>query len=241
MKVIAIANGKGGVGKTTLSSHIGVNLTKRGYYTVLLDTDPLACLQEWWEEREADDLPLMSIGIEALAGSLPALREAGVDYLIIDTPGFISSDINSVLELADLVVIASKASPLDLRATRKSLTWLKNCSVPMVFVLNEVRKRTVIESQSIIALSQCGKVAPVIHYKNDFVVSMTNGLTVEEVDPTNPGALEIDSLAEYLLGELGVEAIKPVVRDLGTSPKAQGLKGVGKPSGTPTLKVVSKR
>lgn len=38
-EVIVITSGKGGVGKTTTTANIGVGLAKRGYRTVLIDTD----------------------------------------------------------------------------------------------------------------------------------------------------------------------------------------------------------
>ena len=38
-RVIAIASGKGGVGKTTFASNLGVGLTKRGKKTVVVDMD----------------------------------------------------------------------------------------------------------------------------------------------------------------------------------------------------------
>lgn len=235
MKVFAIANGKGGVGKTTLSGHLGVNLNKRDYYTVMLDTDPLACLQDWWELRQAGDLPLMSVPLSELKNAIPRLREAGVEFLIIDTPGFVSDEINAVLDMADLVVIASKASPLDLRATRKSLVHIEKCKVPMVFVLNEVRARTRIENEAILALSQYGRIGPVIHYKNDFVTSMIDGRTIDEIDPTNPGVAELDALAEYLLKQVGVDTIKPVKRD---APKEVATSAPKKGSGDADGKVV---
>lgn len=40
MKAIAIASPKGGVGKTTVALHLAHGLVKRGYRTLLVDTDP---------------------------------------------------------------------------------------------------------------------------------------------------------------------------------------------------------
>lgn len=218
MKIISVANGKGGVGKTTTAANLGVNFAKRGYSVMLLDTDPLACLEDWWDERKAEDLQLLAITLAELDRTLPQLREAGVDYLIIDTPGFISNAVTGLLHQSDLVLIMSKASPLDLRATVKSLRWIEDVKTPMVFVLNEVRNKTRIANETIIALSQLGKVAPIIHYKNDFVVSMIDGHTLEETaDADNPGIAEVDALSRYVLGQLGEKNPKGIDR----SPKKQ--------------------
>jgi chromosome partitioning protein len=214
MKVFAVANGKGGVGKTTTAANFGVNLSKRDYYTVFVDTDPHASLQEWWEARKDGDPQLLSVHISQLGEALPRLREAGVEFLVIDTPGFVHEEINEALKLADLIIIPSKASPLDLRATRKTILAVEECGVPMVFVLNEVRKGTRIANESVLALSQHGKLAPIIHYKNDFVTSMIDGRTIDEVaSPDNPGIDEVDKLTEYLLLQVGIKNPKPVVRE----------------------------
>lgn len=214
MYIIAAANGKGGVGKTTTVANLGVNFTKRGYYTVVLDTDPIACLEDWWDARKAKDLQLMAIQISQLKEAIPKLREAGVEILIIDTPGFIANAVNEVLEMADLVMILSKAGPLDLRATNRSLRFIEHIKTPMVFVLNEVKPKTRIASDAVIALSQYGKLCPsIIHSRNDFVVSMIDGQTLEEIaEPDNKGIEEVDGLGDYVLKQLGVKHPKVVDR-----------------------------
>ncbi|MFZ4816963.1 MAG: ParA family protein [Phototrophicaceae bacterium] len=44
MKVITLLNQKGGVGKTTLTAHIGAGLANRGYRVLMVDTDPQGSL-----------------------------------------------------------------------------------------------------------------------------------------------------------------------------------------------------
>lgn len=222
MKIIAVANGKGGVGKTTTTAHVGVNLFQRGYYAAFLDTDPLLSLTDWWDLRTSPDPELISCHLHKLDEAIAQLEAAGVEYLLIDTPGFMSGQVNDLLKRADLIVMMSKASPLDLRATIRSLDFIEAQGVeqPMVFVLNEVRKGTKIENESILALSQFGKLAPVVHYKDAFVSSMINGHVLEEIAKNdNPGIAQIDALTEYVLAQLGVKKPKPIVRE---EPSAQG-------------------
>lgn len=56
-KVLAVANQKGGVGKTTTTLTLGVSLARRGHRVLILDLDPHACaslhLRLYPEEQEA--------------------------------------------------------------------------------------------------------------------------------------------------------------------------------------------
>ena len=47
MKTIAIVAEKGGVGKTTLATHLAVHAQSEGQRTVIIDLDPQASARKW--------------------------------------------------------------------------------------------------------------------------------------------------------------------------------------------------
>ena len=79
MKVLALCSQKGGVGKTTLCGHLGVEAEIKGHGPVaLIDTDPQGSLASWWNEREAPEPVFAQVQIANLAEHLRLLDEAAV-------------------------------------------------------------------------------------------------------------------------------------------------------------------
>jgi chromosome partitioning protein len=204
MKVIVVASQKGGVGKTTLTGHLGVMADLMGLGPVaLIDTDTQGSLAEWWNIRTAETPLFAKVEIENLVSSLEELKKAGFKLVFIDTPPSVTNLIRSVVSVADLVLIPTRPSPHDLRAVGKTVEIVESVGKKIVFVINGAAQRAKITGEAAIALSQYGKVAPVtIFQRTDFASSMIDGRTVQELDSNGRSALEIKELWNYVSKQL---------------------------------------
>ena len=200
MLVIACASQKGGSGKTTMAGHIAVQAERAGNGPVaIVDTDPQGSLADWWNERKEEFPAFAHTFVSRINEDLAQLRDLGIKICIVDTPPAITTTIEQVIEVADLVVIPCRPSPHDLRAAGATVELVERLGKKLVFVINAATPRARITAEAAIALSQHGTLAPVtIHHRTDFAASMIDGRTVMEVDGASNSAEEIIQLWDYL-------------------------------------------
>jgi chromosome partitioning protein len=200
MRVLTFASQKGGSGKTTLAGHIAVQAEREGAGPVaIIDTDPQGSLADWWNERQAETPVFAQTFISRLADDLEKMARLGINLLVFDTPPAITSTIEHVIRVSDLVVIPTRPSPHDLRAAGATVDLVERSGKSMVFVVNAATPRARISAEVAIALSQHGTVAPVIiHHRTNFAASMIDGRTVMELPGNSRSSREIEHLWEYL-------------------------------------------
>jgi chromosome partitioning protein len=200
LRVLALASQKGGSGKTTLSGHLAVQAQRAGAGpVVLIDIDPQGSLADWWNEREAEYPAFAQTTVARLANDLAILRQQGFKLAVIDTPPAITMAIQSVIGVAELIVVPTRPSPHDLRAVGPTVDIIEGRKKQMVFVVNAATARAKITMEAAVALSQHGTVAPVtVHNRLDFAASMIDGRTVMEIDPMSKSASEVMDLWRYL-------------------------------------------
>lgn len=148
MKTILVAGSKGGVGKTTIATHLAAHSALQGRRTVLADADPQGSATRWAQRRAVLDsavLPVEASGRRAWRNRIPDDAE----QLVIDAPaGALAADLDGFLAVADAVVVPVQPSAMDIEASVHFLNTLatvprvRQRKLPVGLVLNRAKPWT---------------------------------------------------------------------------------------------------
>jgi chromosome partitioning protein len=122
--IIAIANSKGGVGKSTTAVHLAAWLARQGHRVILADCDTQQSSSEWIKEACPEVRPVRLDNPDSILDDLPSLAEE-CDYVVADGPGSQTDTSRSLLLRADLGIVPVKASMLEVRALAKATYILR--------------------------------------------------------------------------------------------------------------------
>lgn len=143
-KIITVAQQKGGAGKTTIVANLAVALARLGKTVSLLDTDPQGSLGRWYmTRREAGDpgFEFSTASAWGVSYECDKLRKAS-QYVLIDTPPKIDSDLKPAIRESDLVIVPVSASPVDVWATEGVLDMAEREGAKVMVVLNRAKMGT---------------------------------------------------------------------------------------------------
>jgi len=115
MKIIAILNQKGGVGKTTLATNISTKLYLDNYKVLLIDSDPQGSARDWHAAGKSE-MPVIGIDRPTLDKDIKKIAN-NFDWIIIDGAPQLTDMAISAIKCADLVVMPVQPSPYDIWAS----------------------------------------------------------------------------------------------------------------------------
>ena len=149
MPVIVVANPKGGVGKTTLSSNIAGYLASRGHAVMLGDADRQQSARTWLSLRPAG---LPRVAAREVSHDDVVRPPKGTTHVVLDTPaGLHGKRFDAVMKIADKVIVPLQPSIFDIHAThefvRQLLAHKRSDKVSMAIVGMRTREGTISSEQ----------------------------------------------------------------------------------------------
>lgn len=207
--IIAVAQQKGGSGKTTLAANLAVALRGRGLSVALVDTDPQGSLGRWFLERleriGADEGMEFSTSSAWGAAYESEKLKRRFDVVILDTPPKIDSDLRPALRASDLVLVPVGASLVDLWATEGVLDLARREKRACLIVLNRIRTGTRLSAEVAEAAAGLGAgvAQAVLAHRVAYAETLGRGEAVTDRGRAAPPAREeVEALADEVLGAL---------------------------------------
>ena len=208
-KVIAIAQQKGGTGKTTLAVHLALAFIKyHNLKVAVIDTDPQGSLGKWFMIRTEkklsnDNLTFKTASLWGAQYESKTLKNDH-DIVIIDTPPKIESDARPSIEAADLVLIPMSASHVDFWATGAIVDIAKKANKKILIQINRSNQRLKLISKTNDFIKSLALLSTktIIGNRQIYASSMGEGKTAVEKQKKGNAVEEIKQLSEQILSEI---------------------------------------
>ncbi|NBW67197.1 MAG: ParA family protein [Betaproteobacteria bacterium] len=189
MKVVVIANPKGGSGKSTLSTNIAGYLANSGHQVMLGDAD-VQRSSKFWVSQRPEVLPKIATWEYEADLIYTAKPFKDTTHVVIDTPGGLSGwRMQEVIGRADKIIVPIMPSMFDMQATNAfivKLLQLKRAHTSQVAVIgNRVDARTVAAANLKIFMDTLN--VPVLTYLRDtqyYVHMAAHGLSMFDITPS---------------------------------------------------------
>ena len=192
MKVISVLNFKGGVAKTTISTHLARALQLRGYDVVLVDSDPQGSSRDWAASNPEQTVPVIGIDRPTIERDLKNV--AHKEFVVIDGAPQSQALAVSAMKVSDLVIVPVQPSPYDIWAASEGklqVALLITRAIKGTKLSGEVRDALLEFGLPILNTAICQRVI--------YPSSAAEGRTVLDKEPSGEASKEINHLCDEVL------------------------------------------
>ncbi len=188
MPVVVIANPKGGVGKSTLATHVAGWFARNGHATMLGDIDRQQSSLGWLQLRPASAPRIARWDFDGSKARAPA----GTTHLVLDTPaGLHGEALKPVVRAADRILVPLQPSIFDILATRDFLADLAErkpvregrASIGIVGMRVDARTRSADQLQRFVETLGL-PVVGMLRDTQNYVQLAAHGLTLFDIAPS---------------------------------------------------------
>lgn len=214
--IIALGNGKGGVGKSTTAINLAVEWMRRGRRVLLVDADPQGTCLTWSNVALEAGIPaptVVAVG-DNVRQAVPELA-ANAEVILIDTAGRVGKRLAGALMIADLAVVPCKPFPADIWALAETVESIQAVQelrpeLQAHILINGADTRTALSRDARDNISAAG--LPVLQTKLlqrvAFAEACAAGKGITSYQPKSPAASEICALADEIEDMTGRRARK---------------------------------
>lgn len=148
MKVIVVANQKGGVGKSTIACNLAVNFAVQKKNVLLIDTDIQESSISFRSMRQSDDIKSISIKTPTIHKDIGSFKN--FDVVIVDAGGRDDAAFRSAILSASfgILIVPTLPSVYDLWATEDTLKIIQDARVyqdiKAYILINQVIKANIV-------------------------------------------------------------------------------------------------
>jgi chromosome partitioning protein len=200
MFTVAVIAQKGGVGKTTLALHLGVEAAKAGPVAIV-DIDPQSSAAQWADARVAMQPTVTACPPARLAVTLDRVERNGARVAFIDTAPAVESPALAAVRAADFCLIVSRPGILDLRSIGINVEIAKLAGKPVAAVINAASAQggQALAAAEIVQKWYGVEVCPVIvRQRAVFAHALARSRCAQEVEPAGKAAVEVAALWDWL-------------------------------------------
>lgn len=193
-KIILITHQKGGVGKSTLAFNLAQNIANNAKVAVV-DLDVQGSLSQ------LKDL-VTDFDIIQYKGEIKEISQLEYDFIFIDTPPYLSNHLPKLIELADLIIVPTKAGFLDLLAIKSTLELIEkeNRTENTLVVFNMIKANTTLTLDILIGLEEYNVTIANTHISD--LVAFTRSVLVKGIKNDKNAQKQLDNLTKEVLTAL---------------------------------------
>lgn len=190
-KIILITHQKGGVGKSTLTFNLAQNFSSNSKVAVL-DFDLQGSLSQLKEiVTDFDVIPFVE--------EINSISNLNYDFIFIDTPPYLSNHLSKLIQIADLILVPTKAGILDILAIKSTLKLIEHehKSSSTLIVFNMIKPNTTLTQDILNSLEEYN--VPIAKTHISDLVAFTRSVILKGVTNDRNAKFQLDQLTKEVL------------------------------------------